>query len=79
MNNPLLDKLPVGICLVNEAYEIVYLNAFFLDRMSVELRGDALGKPLADVFPEQIKFLKRRIKSVLGLQLPPTGAPAPGS
>ena len=70
MNNPLLDKLPVGICLVNEAYEIVYLNAFFLDRMSVELRGDALGKPLADVFPEQIKFLKRRIKSVFVLKHP---------
>jgi len=70
MNNPLLDKLPVGICLVNEAYEIVYLNAFFLDRMPVELRGDALGKPLADVFPEQIKFLKRRIKSVFVLKHP---------
>ncbi|MEC9262006.1 MAG: ATP-binding protein [Pseudomonadota bacterium] len=70
MTNPLLDKLPVGICLVNEAYEIVYLNAFFLDRMPVELRGDALGKPLADVFPEQIKFLKRRIKSVFVLRHP---------
>jgi signal transduction histidine kinase len=70
MNNPLLDKLPVGICLVNEAYEIVYLNAFFLDRMPVELRGDALGNPLADVFPEQIKFLKRRIKSVFVLKHP---------
>ena len=70
MNNPLLDKLPVGICLVNEAYEIVSLNAFFLDRMPVELRGDALGKPLADVFPEQIKFLKRRIKSVFILKHP---------
>jgi signal transduction histidine kinase len=70
MNNPLLDKLPVGICLVNEAYEIIYLNAFFLDRMPVELRGDALGKPLADVFPEQIKFLKRRIKSVFVLKHP---------
>ena len=70
MNNPLLDKLPVGICLVNEVYEIVYLNAFFLDRMPVELRGDALGKPLADVFPEQIKFLKRRIKSVFVLKHP---------
>ena len=70
MNNPLLDKLPVGICLVNEAYEIVYLNAFFLDRMPVEVRGDALGKPLAEVFPEQIKFLKRRIKSVFVLKHP---------
>ncbi|MAJ68368.1 MAG: histidine kinase, partial [Alteromonadaceae bacterium TMED7] len=70
MNNPLLDKLPVGMCLVNEGYEIVYLNAFFLDRMPVEIRGDALGKPLADVFPEQIKFLKRRIKSVFVLKHP---------
>ena len=70
MINPLLDKLPVGICLVNEAYEIVFLNAFFLDRMPVEVRGDALGKPLAEVFPEQIKFLKRRIKSVFVLKHP---------
>ena len=70
MINPLLDKLSVGICLVNEAYEIVFLNAFFLDRMPVEVRGDALGKPLAEVFPEQIKFLKRRIKSVFVLKHP---------
>ncbi|GGF69829.1 sensor histidine kinase [Alteromonas lipolytica] len=70
MNEPLLDKLPVGICLVNESYEIVYLNAFFLDRMPSDLREVALGKPLADVFPEQIKFLKRRIKSVFVLKHP---------
>lgn len=70
MNNPLLDKLPVGICIVNEAYDIVHLNAFFLDRMPAELRNHAVGKPLADVFPEQIKFLKRRIKSVFVLKHP---------
>ncbi|NVK55617.1 MAG: histidine kinase [Alteromonadaceae bacterium] len=70
MNNPLLDKLPVGICLVNQAYEITYLNAFFLDRMPTTSRDSAVGKPLADVFPEQIKFLKRRLKSVFVLKHP---------
>ncbi len=63
MTNPLLDKLPVGICLVNQAYEITYLNAFFIDRMPEGSAESALGKPLAEVFPEQIQFLKRRLKS----------------
>lgn len=52
MNNLLLDKLLVGICLVNEVYEIVYLNVFFFDCMLVELWGDVLGNFLVDVFFE---------------------------
>lgn len=70
MNNALLDKLPVGICLINESYEIEYLNAFFLDRMPAEQRANAIGKPLAEAFPGQMKFLKRRIKSVFVLKHP---------
>ncbi len=70
MDNPLLNKLPIGICLVNQDYIITHLNAFFLDRMASELRDDAIGKPIGDVFPEQIKFLKRRIKSVFVLKHP---------
>lgn len=70
MANPLLDKLPVGMCLVNQAYEITYLNAFFLDRMPVAERENAIGRPLAEVFPEQSKFLKRRLKSVFVLKHP---------
>ncbi|MDC8832342.1 sensor histidine kinase [Alteromonas gilva] len=70
MNNPLLDKLPVGICLVNQAYEITYLNAFFIDRMPPDTADAAIGKPLAEVFPEQIRFLKRRLKSVFVLKHP---------
>lgn len=70
MDNPLLNKLPIGICLVDDNYTITYLNAFFLDRMPVDLRDDAIGRPIGDVFPEQIKFLKRRIKSVFVLKHP---------
>ena len=70
MDNPLLNKLPIGICLVDENYTITYLNAFFLDRMPPDIRDNALGRTLDDVFPEQIKFLKRRIKSVFVLKHP---------
>lgn len=70
MVKPLLDKLPVGICIVDEHYHIVSLNAFFLDRMSDDAKKHYLNQPIADVFPEQAKFLKRRIKSVFVLKHP---------
>lgn len=70
MFSQLVEKLPVGICVVNQDYEIHFLNDFFLDRMSSHWRDEYKGCQLADVFPEQVKFLKRRIKSVFVLQHP---------
>ena len=70
MFEQLFGKLPVGICIVNEDYQVIFLNDFFIDRMETGLRADYMEKPVAELFPEQDKFLRRRIKSVFVLQHP---------
>ena len=70
MFQQLVGKLPVGICIVDENYDIVFLNDFFIDRMESDLRADYKDKPVSELFPEQAKFLRRRIKSVFVLQHP---------
>ncbi|AXR07705.1 sensor histidine kinase [Salinimonas sediminis] len=70
MFDQLVAKLPVGICVVDEQYRLQYLNAFFLDRMRPDQRHNYLQQPLISIFPEQAKFLTRRIKSVFVLQHP---------
>lgn len=70
MFQQLVGKLPVGICIVNENYDIVFLNDFFIDRMESDHRADYKDKPVSELFPEQAKFLRRRIKSVFVLQHP---------
>ncbi|WDT85461.1 sensor histidine kinase [Alteromonas sp. 009811495] len=70
MFEQLVGKLPVGIGVVNENFQVVYLNEFFLDRLPHELRGDYKEKVVTDLFEGQGKFLKRRLKSVFVLQHP---------
>ncbi|MBU2979687.1 ATP-binding protein [Alteromonas sp. C1M14] len=70
MFEQLVGKLPVGICIVNEAYQVIFLNHFFLDRMPSQPAQDYISTPVTTLFPEQAKFLKRRIKSVFVLQHP---------
>jgi len=70
MFQQLVGKLPVGICIVDENYNIVFLNDFFIDRMESDHRSDYTDKPISELFPEQAKFLRRRIKSVFVLQHP---------
>lgn len=70
MFEQLFGKLPVGICIVNEDYQVIFLNDFFIDRMETGLRADYMERPVAELFPEQEKFLRRRIKSVFVLQHP---------
>lgn len=70
MFQQLVGKLPVGICIVDENYNIVFLNDFFIDRMESDHRTDFKDKPVSELFPEQAKFLRRRIKSVFVLQHP---------
>lgn len=70
MFEQLVDKLPVGIGIVDESFNVVYLNEFFLDRFPHELRNDYKQKPITSLFDGQEKFLKRRLKSVFVLQHP---------
>lgn len=66
----LLNTLPIGICVVDECYQVTFLNRFFLDRTPREWRENYKGKTIDELFPEQQSFLKRRIKSVFHLQHP---------
>lgn len=60
-----IKKLPLGICVLNTEFEILYWNDFFTARL--ELNDDALGTNILTLFPEQARFLKKKLNSVLVL------------
>jgi two-component system NtrC family sensor kinase len=70
MFEQLVGKLPVGIAVVDENFNIVYLNDFFLDRLPHDQRNTFKDTPIVEMFSEQGKFIKRRLKSVFVLQHP---------
>jgi two-component system NtrC family sensor kinase len=63
----LLRKLPMGACMVDAQYRIVFWNDFFADRLGYEEK-DVLGQSLLELFPEQATFLKKKIYSVFILK-----------
>ena len=70
MFEQLVGKLPVGIGVVDESFNVVYLNDFFLDRLPHKMRECYKDTPVVELFQGQGKFLKRRLKSVFVLQHP---------
>lgn len=70
MFEQLVGKLPVGICVINEDFEIIYLNDFFLDHLPQQLKENYKQSSISELFPEQGKFLSRRLKSIFVLQHP---------
>ena len=70
MFEQLVGKLPVGIGVVDENFNVIYLNDFFLDRLPYELRQNYKETPVTELFQGEGKFLKRRLKSVFVLQHP---------
>ncbi|MBT3135703.1 HAMP domain-containing histidine kinase [Alteromonas sp. ALT199] len=70
MFEQLVGKLPVGIGIVDEDFNVVYLNDFFLDRLPHNMRSCYKETPVVELFQGQGKFLKRRLKSVFVLQHP---------
>ena len=70
MFEQLVGKLPVGIGVVDESFNVVYLNDFFLDRLPHKMRLCYKDTPVVELFQGQGKFLKRRLKSVFVLQHP---------
>lgn len=56
MFEQLVGKLPVGIGVVNENFQVVYLNEFFLDRLPHELRGDYKEKWLPTYLKAKVSF-----------------------
>lgn len=72
MHNPellesLLRKLPMGACIVDAQYQIVFWNDFFSDRLDLQ-ETDVIGKSILDIFPQQARFLKKKIHSVFILK-----------
>ncbi|MCC5853997.1 MAG: PAS domain-containing protein, partial [Alkalimonas sp.] len=64
-----LVQLPIAVCIIDEARTIVFANAAFSGGLTLR-QADLTGRLLDDVFPEQIRFLKRKINSVFALKNP---------
>lgn len=60
-----IKKLPLGICVLDTDFKILYWNDFFTARL--DLAEDATGKSILDFFPEQARFLKKKLTSVVVL------------
>lgn len=60
------NRLPLGICVLNAEYQVLYWNEFFSDRTGQNLAA-VQGKSLLEMFPEQARYLKKKIDSVLVL------------
>jgi signal transduction histidine kinase len=60
------NRLPLGICVLNAEYQVLYWNDFFSDRIGQDL-ASVQGKNLLELFPEQARYLKKKIDSVLVL------------
>lgn len=60
------NRLPLGICLLNAEYQILYWNDFFSDRTG-QTSATAQGQSLLELFPQQARYLKKKIDSVFVL------------
>jgi PAS domain-containing protein len=66
-NSALLSKLvsglPLGICIVDKDYNILFWNDFFTDRLGIPPQNDGTIN-LLELFPQEARFLKKKINSV---------------
>ncbi|MDZ7869070.1 MAG: ATP-binding protein [Rheinheimera sp.] len=60
------NRLPLGICVLDAAYQVLYWNDFFSDRTGLPF-AEVQGKNLLEIFPQQARYLKKKIDSVLVL------------
>lgn len=60
------NRLPLGICVLDAAYQVLYWNDFFSDRTGLPF-AEVQGKNLLELFPQQARYLKKKIDSVLVL------------
>ncbi len=60
------NRLPLGICVLDAEYQVLYWNDFFTDRTGQTLEA-VQGKNLLELFPQQARYLKKKIDSVLVL------------
>lgn len=69
VSDALVDKLPLGICVLDREFNIRYWNSFFADRMDISSE-DAAGRNILELFKDEATFLKKKLKSVLVLNNP---------
>lgn len=62
----LSNRLPLGICVLNAEYQVLYWNDFFSDRTGQDM-ATIRGKNLLELFPQQSRYLKKKIDSVFVL------------
>ncbi|MCT7943979.1 sensor histidine kinase [Shewanella septentrionalis] len=62
----LASRLPLGICVVDECYQIIYWNEFFTDRLPSD-KSKTQDINLLTLFPDAAKFLQKKINSVFVL------------
>lgn len=62
----LVSRLPLGICIVDQSYNILFWNDFFTDRLG--LQPQQLTSPnLLELFPQEARFLQKKLNSVFVL------------
>lgn len=66
LHEQLHNRLPLGICLLNAEYQVLYWNDFFSDRTG-QSSATVQGKSLLELFPQQARYLKKKIDSVFVL------------
>ncbi|QSX33185.1 PAS domain-containing protein [Shewanella avicenniae] len=65
----LVDKLPLGICVLDREFNIRYWNSFFADRMDIPVE-QAAGQNILELFKDEARFLKKKLNSVFVLNNP---------
>ena len=62
----LVSRLPLGICIVDHDYNILFWNDFFTDRLGITQQHTSLPN-LLELFPHEARFLKKKLNSVFVL------------
>lgn len=66
LHQQLNKKLPLGVCVLDVDYKVLYWNDFFADRTGLPAEK-VLGQSLLTLFPDEARYLKKKIHSVFVL------------
>lgn len=66
LHQQLNNRLPLGVCVLDADYKVIYWNEFFADRAGIS-SAQVQGQNLLELFPAQAQFLRKKIHSVFVL------------
>lgn len=66
LQQQIMDELPLGVCVVDEASCVVFMNKFFLGHLG-KSSEEVLNRDIKEMFPEAASILSKKIRSVLVL------------